>query len=97
MRYLLLFLVYFVISLVLLLGILFPNRLSSPLDFFLLTLYFVPCVGTFDVLGQRLMDNERFANLPQILKFSLGIVALVVFIFALQKLVDFVGMTTVPW
>ena len=97
MRYLLLFLVYFVISLILLLGILFPERLSSPLDFFLLTLYFVPCVGTFDVLAQRVMDNTRFSSLPQALKYLIGIISLVIFIFALSMLVDFVGMTTEPW
>ena len=97
MRYLLLFLVYFLISLILLLGILFPNRLSSPLDFFLLTLYFVPCVGTFDVLGQRLMDNNKFASLPQAIKFTIGIVSLVAFIFGLNLLVDIVGMNTQPW
>ncbi|MDH5257352.1 MAG: hypothetical protein OEX07_05075 [Gammaproteobacteria bacterium] len=97
MRYLLLFLVYFVISLVLLLSILFPERLSSPLDFFILTLYFVPCVGTFDVLAQRLMDNARFSNLPQFVKIIFGIISLGVFIFALDILVDLVGMNTEPW
>lgn len=97
MRYLLLFLVYFLISLVFLLSILYPERLSSPLDFFLLTLYFVPCVGTFDVLGQRLMENARFSGLPQSVKLIFGIISLVVFIFALSLLVDVVGMNTEPW
>jgi len=97
MRYLLLFFVYFIISLILLLSILFPERLSSPLDFLLLTLYFVPCVGTFDVLGQRLMEYAWFSNLPQLLKIVLGIIAIVVFIFALSLMVDVIGMNTEPW
>ena len=97
MRYLLLFLVYFVISLILLLGILFPERLSSPMDFFLLSLYFVPCVGTFDVIAQRLMDNEKFSKLPQSVKYAIGLVSLIAFIFALSLLVDVVGMKTEPW
>ena len=97
MRYLLLFLVYFVISLVLLLSILYPERLSSPLNFLLLTLYFVPCVGTFDVLGQRLMDNARFSNLPQSVKLIFGVISVFVFISALSMLVDVVGMATEPW
>jgi len=97
MRYLLLFFVYFVISLILLLGILFPERMSSPLDFLILTLYFVPCVGTFDVLGQRLMDQAWFSNLPQILKVIFGIIAIILLIVALQMLVDVIGMNTEPW
>ena len=97
MRYLLLFLVYFVVSLILLLVIIFPERLSSPLDFLLLTLYIVPCVGTFDVLGQRLMDNDRFSKLPHMLKVLFGIISIVVFVFALSMLVDVVGMNTEPW
>ena len=97
MRYLLLFLAYFIISLILLMSILFPERLSSPLDFFLITLYFVPCVGTFDVLGQRIMDQAWFSKLPQIVKVTLGIIAIVVFILGLQMLVDVIGMNTEPW
>ena len=97
MRYLLLFFVYFVISIILLLGILFPERLSSPLDFLLLTLYFVPCVGTVDVLGQRLMDHAWFSNTPLLLKFIFGFISLIIFIYALSMLVDLVGMTTEPW
>ena len=97
MRYLLLFFVYFSISLFLLLSILFPLRLSSPLDFFLLTLYLVPCVGTFDVLAQRLMDNVWFSNLPQFIKVIFGLVSLIVFISALNMLIEVVGMNTEPW
>jgi len=97
MRYLLLFFVYFVISLILLLGILFPERMSSPLDFFILTLYFVPCIGTFDVLAQRLMETNWFSKLSQSLKFIFGITSVVLFIFGLSLLVDVVGMNTEPW
>jgi len=97
MRYLLLFSVYLAISLILLLGILYPERLSSPMDFLLLTLYFIPCVGTFDALVQRLMDNAWFSSLPLLLKFIFGIILLVAFIFALDMLVDLVGMKTEPW
>jgi len=97
MRYLLLFFVYFVISLILLLGILFPERMSSPLDFFILTLYFVPCIGTFDVLAQRLMETNWFSKLSQSLKFIFGITSVVAFIFGLSLLVDVVGMNTEPW
>jgi len=81
----------------LLLGILFPERMSSPLDFLILTLYFVPCVGTFDVLGQRLMEKTWFSNLTLLVKFIFGTISLVIFIFALNMLVDAVGMTTEPW
>jgi len=97
MRYILLFFVYFVISLILLLGIIFPERMSSPLDFLILTLYIVPCVGTFDVLGQRLMERDWFSKLPQMLKVIFGIVSIILFIMALQVLVDLIGMNTEPW
>ena len=97
MRYLLLFFVYFVISIILLLGILFPERMTSPLDFFILTLYFVPCVGTFDVLGQRLMEKTWFSNLSFLLKASFGLIAIIIFIFAMQMMVNIVGMNTEPW
>jgi len=97
MRYLSLFLAYFFVSLLLLLAILFPLRPDSAMGFFTLTLVLVPVVGTFDMLGQRMIEADWFTNFSYHLKAACGIIFLIIFVFALYIVIQIIGITTIPW
>ena len=97
MRYMLLVVAYMLVSFIVGLGYLFPNRPISIFDFFLVAAVILPLVALFDFIGQKVIESGVFNNLSQLLRIVVGIGVLAVFLFSVQFGVGLLGIEVEPW
>ncbi len=97
MRYVLLAVAYMVLSFIVGLGFLFPNRPVSGFEFFLVAAMIIPVIALFDFIGQKIIDNKTFVSLPQTMRVVVGIAVLGVFLMTIDFSIGILGLEVEPW
>jgi len=97
MRYVLLAVAYMLLSFVVGLGFLFPNRPVSVFEFFLVAAMIIPVIALFDFIGQKIIDNKTFVSLPQAIRVVIGIAVIGVFLVAVDFSIGILGLEVEPW
>ncbi len=97
MRYVLLIVAYMLLSFIVGLGFLYPNRPVSVFEFFLVAAMVIPVIALFDYIGQKVIENEMFVSLPQAIRVVVGIVVLGVFLVTVDFSISILGLEVESW
>lgn len=97
MRYVFLLVAYMLLSFIVGLGFMFPNRPVSVFEFFLVASVIIPIIALFDYIAQKVIENQTFLGMSQILRVLFGIVILGVFFTCIDFGIGILGLEVEPW
>ncbi len=97
MRYLTIIIAYSMLALIFGLAFLLPERPASYVGIIILTSILTIVVAIFDLIGQRIIDSRWFVGSPMPIRAFIGLTVFALFLGVVYKIVEFVGLETIPW